>query len=299
MATPNVHRARLRALIRRQHWVIARAQLLAFGYTPATIRHMLARARLHVIYPGVYAVGRSDLTREGRLMAAVLCGRPDAFISHDSAAAFWGFRPESRGRVEITVPAARRPRLQAIRVHRSRTLGAHHTTMREGIPITTPVRTLTDISPSLDRKRLERAINEADRLGLVDPEELRREIDGAGRNAAVLRKTLDRRTHRKTRSELERDFLPLAVAAGLSLPLTQQIVNGFEVDFYWPERGLIVESDGLRYHRTPAQQARERLRDQIHTAAGLTCLRFTGEQVDFEQQHVVNTLRSVARRLAA
>src|SRR5256885_671482 len=79
-----------------------------------------------------------------------------------------------------------------------------------------------------------------------------------------------RRTFTKTRSDLERDFIPLARAAGLPRPLTQQIVSGHEVDFYWPELGLVVESDGLRYHRTPAQQAKDRRRDQTHTAAGLT-----------------------------
>ena len=97
---------------------------------------------------------------------------------------------------------------------------------------------------------------------------------------------LDRRTFRLTDSELERRFLPLARAAGLPVPLTRQRVNGFEVDFFWPDLGLVVETDGLRYHRTPAQQARDRLRDQAHTAAGLTPLRFTHAQVRFEPGHV-------------
>jgi very-short-patch-repair endonuclease len=34
--------------------------------------------------------------------------------------------------------------------------------------------------------------------------------------------------------------------AGLPLPLTKQMVNGFEVDFYWPDLGLVVETDGKR-----------------------------------------------------
>ena len=74
-------------------------------------------------------------------------------------------------------------------------------------------------------------------------------------------------------------------------------MNGFEVDFYWPDLGLVVETDGLRYHRTPAQQARDRLRDQTHAAAGLTALRFTHAQVAFEAAHVQAVLRAVAARL--
>jgi very-short-patch-repair endonuclease len=76
-------------------------------------------------------------------------------------------------------------------------------------------------------------------------------------------------------------------------------VNGFEVDFYWPDLGLVIETDGLRYHRTPAQQARDRLRDQRHTVAGLTPLRFTHWQVAREASYVVATLKAVAHRLRA
>jgi very-short-patch-repair endonuclease len=76
-------------------------------------------------------------------------------------------------------------------------------------------------------------------------------------------------------------------------------VNGFRVDFHWPDLGLIVETDGLRYHRTASQQARDRRRDQVHTAAGLTTLRFTHPQVRFEQAEVVDVLTRVIGRLAA
>jgi very-short-patch-repair endonuclease len=75
------------------------------------------------------------------------------------------------------------------------------------------------------------------------------------------------------------------------------MVNGFRVDFYWPDLGLVVETDGLRYHRTPARQARDRRRDQTHTAAGLTPLRFTHAQVRHEPTHVRETLRRTASRL--
>ncbi len=83
------------------------------------------------------------------------------------------------------------------------------------------------------------------------------------------------------------------------MPKTQQRVNGFKVDFYWPELGLVVETDGLRYHRTPAQQARDQLRDQAHTAAGLTPLRFSHAQVRFGPERVRVTLAAVARRLSS
>jgi very-short-patch-repair endonuclease len=71
----------------------------------------------------------------------------------------------------------------------------------------------------------------------------------------------------------------------------------FRVDFFWPELELVVETDGLRYHRTPAQQAKDRVRDQAHIAAGLTPLRFTHGQIAYEQESVVDCLIAVAHRL--
>jgi very-short-patch-repair endonuclease len=147
--------------------------------------------------------------------------------------------------------------------------------------------------------RLEAAINECDKADLIDPESLRTELAGRPgvHGVARLRSILDRRSFVLTDSDLERRFLPLARRAGLSRPLTGVMVNGFKVDFYWPELGLIVETDGLRYHRTAAQQARDRRRDQVHTAAGLAPLRFTHADVSREPDQVVETLEAVSERL--
>lgn len=168
----------------------------------------------------------------------------------------------------------------------------------DGIPLTSPTCTLVDLAATLPSDELEAAVNAADKLDLVDPDELRRSLDGMSprRGVARLRRTLDRRTFTLTDSALERRFLPLARAAGLPPPRTGMRVNGFRVDFFWPDLGLVVETDGLRYHRTPAQQARDRLRDQAHAAAGLTPLRFTHAQVAFEPGHVRGTLAAVAAR---
>ena len=91
--------------------------------------------------------------------------------------------------------------------------------------------------------------------------------------------------------------MSIAKGAGLPQPQTGVRLNGFKVDFHWPDLKLIVETDGLRYHRTPAQQASDRLRDLAHAAAGLIPLRFTHAQVAFERSHVQSTLAAVARRV--
>jgi very-short-patch-repair endonuclease len=151
----------------------------------------------------------------------------------------------------------------------------------------------------LDRDPLEAAINEADKRDLVDPERLRSALDEVSRRpgVGVLREVLDYRTFTLTQSRLERIMLPIARRAGLDKPETSVWVRGFLTDFFWRELGLVIETDGLRYHRTPQQQARDRVRDQVLTAAGLTVLRFTRAQVRYEPEYVQTKLRQVGEQL--
>jgi very-short-patch-repair endonuclease len=264
------------------------------------IERRIATGRLYPIWRGVYAVGRADGTREGRWMAAVLTCGPKAVLSHGSAAALWGIGELERGgEIEISVPRSVVRSGAGIRIHRRAGLADRDLAERRGIPVTSLVLTFVDLAARLPGRRLEAMINQADKAGLIDPESLREGLERySGRpGAARLRRTLDRRTFTLNDSDLERLFKPLAREAGLPLPETKQWVNGFEVDFYWPDLGLVVETDGLRYHRTPAEQARDRLRDQAHTSEGLTPLRFTHAQVKFEPEHVERTLAKVASRL--
>jgi very-short-patch-repair endonuclease len=170
-----------------------------------------------------------------------------------------------------------------------------------GIPVTTPFCTLVDLATQLSDDLLEAAVNEADKRDLVSPDSLRAALAEAKPRpgVGVLKTMLDRRTFTLTDSRLERLMLPLIRRAGLPRALTRCVLNGFRVDFYWPMLKLVVETDGLRYHRTPAQQTRDRLRDQVHAAAGVTTLRFTHAQVAFDPDHVEGTLMAVARRLQA
>jgi very-short-patch-repair endonuclease len=159
--------------------------------------------------------------------------------------------------------------------------------------------TIVDLAAELGRDEVEQAINEADVKGLARPDNLRRALDDMPRwpGVATLRQILDRRTFRLTRSQLERLFIPVALRAGLPRPLTRVHVNGVEVDFYWPELGLVVETDGLTYHRTPQQQAKDVVRDHRHAVAEIERLRFTHEQIRYDRAYVERILRQVADRL--
>jgi very-short-patch-repair endonuclease len=283
----------------RQHGVVARRQLLALGFNAREIEHRVARRRLHLVMRGVYAVGWPELTPKRRWMAATLACGDVAALSHRSAAALWEIRTENRGVIDISVRRRCELKRPGLRVRGRSALKAADIVYRDGIPVTSPVQTLIDLATELTPLGLERAVNEADKHDLIDPETLRSSLDShAGEpGAPLLRQLLDMRTFRLSDSDLEILFRPIAASAGLAVPLTNQIVNGFEVDFFWPELGLVVETDGLRYHRTPSTQARDARRDRSHVLAGMTPLRFTHYEIKYESAQVRAALARAAALL--
>jgi very-short-patch-repair endonuclease len=230
-------------------------------------------------------------------MAAVLACGPEAALSHRSAAELFEICPWLEYSTQVTVPAGRNPRPGGVVVHRRR-LEQSDLARREGIRLTNPLRTLLDLAAYLPLPQVEAATNEAARRDLVDLDLVGSELNAIRPipGKRLLLEVLDSRWFRVTDSELERRFLRLVRRAGLPVPKTGRIIRGFKTDFYWPEFGLVVETDGLRYHRDPAQQARDRLRDQVLTARGLTVLRFTHRQVWYDGDHVIATLAVVIRR---
>lgn len=282
----------------RQHGIVARRQLLALGFGEEAIEHRIVTGRLHPVFRGVYAVGWPQLTPKRRWMAAVLACGDGAALSHQSAAALWGIGVERDGPVEVSVRRRSAPRRSGIRARSRPSLPEADIVRHDDIPVTNVVRTLLDIAAESETRVLERMINEADKRDLIDPETLRDEIENLAGEPGVrpLRALLDQSTFRLADSDLEVRFRSIATSAGLPMPLTKAWINGFEVDFFWADLGLVVETDGLRYHRTPSAQARDQLRDQTHTAAGLTTLRFTHRQVKHERAYVQRVLTQTARR---
>lgn len=287
-------------MVRRQHGVVTRADLLDLGFSRRGIEHRVTTGRLHLISRGIYVAGRPELTPRGRWMAAVLVCGGEAALSHRSAAELWGIGWEEQGRIDVTIRRRGKIKRSGIRVRSRPSLPERSATRCHGIPVTTPVQTLIDLATEPGPLRLERSVNEADKLDLVDPETLRRALDAFVGMPGVktLRTLLDRHTFRLSDSDLEIFFRPLAIGAGFPIPLTKHRVLGYETDFYFPDHGLIVETDGLRYHRTPAQQARAVKRDQTHTAAGLRVLRFTHWQIAYEPNEVTAILCQIHPHLS-
>jgi very-short-patch-repair endonuclease len=285
-------------LAARQHGVVARRQLNELGLTRHAITHALASGRLHRVRRGVYAVGHRPLSREAEWLAAVLVVGRTSVLSHQSAGALWQFW-EDVPEIHVSTPLQGSRHVSGLVVHR-RLVERRDRDRQAGIPVTGPVPTLIDLAVDAPTARLEAAVNAADRLKLVRTDVLRERLDERPRRRGVdtLRRLLDRRTFRLTDSELERRFLRLVGEAGLPLPQTGVRLHGFKVDFFWPELGLVIETDGITYHRTPEQQERDHRRDQTHSAAGLTCLRFSHNEIRHEPEHVVAVVSMTIVRLS-
>jgi len=281
--------------------VITRAQLVELGFSKSGIEHRLRTGRLHRAAQGVYLNGWKRLHRERRWVVAVLSCGDGALLSHRSAAALWGFGEEHPDYIEISVRRHHKIRRPGIRVHDRAGLWNRDSGTRDGVPVTQPIRTFLDLTTVAGPKTIERAINEADKRDVIDADTLRRALDDypGQRGVRPLRRILDEHTFRLSDDELERLFRPIAASAGLPVPLTKHVLDKFEVDFFWPDLNLVVETDGWRYHRTPSAQTRDALRFQVHTANGRTPLRFSHWQVKYEPAHVRRILTATAANLRA
>lgn len=272
----------------KQHGIVTRRQLLALGFSSRSIEHRRATGRLHLVTRGVYAIGWPALDGRRRWMAAVLACGEDAALSHRSAAALLGIGAELPGRIDVSVPRRCELRRAGLLIRGRPSLEAGDVGSSDSIPVTSPARTLVDLATELEPIPLERAVNDADKRGLVDPEALRVALARYQGEPGVrpLRLLLDELFFQLSDSDLEIYFRRIVKAAKLPMPLGKQRVNRFEVDFFWPDLGLVVETDGLRYHRTPSAQTRDARRDRAHVMAGMTPLRFTHYEVRYEPARV-------------
>ncbi len=256
-------------------------------------------------------------------MGAVLACDSEAMLSHRSAAALWGMVKSTRSPIEVVVPAEARRRPQGIRTHRRAATPDRLPTAevraliedpadwrpspqalllrtrRVEIPVTGPAITLVDFASCSPTGEIEAAVNEADHRRLIDPETLRATLDLLPRRPGLvkLRHLLDVAAHALTTTQLERRFLPLVRKSGLPAATTQRHLSGHRVDFYWPDLGLVVETDSLRYHRTAFKQSADKRRDNRHARSGLVTLRFTHGHITHEPAYVLTELRTVARAL--
>jgi very-short-patch-repair endonuclease len=286
----------LAALAERQHGVVAVGQLYSLGLSSRQLQGMLDRGWLVHVLQGVYAVGYPPLTRQGEWMAALLAMGRGAALSHRSAAALWKIWGEGERRiVEVMLPRRHgRKRRAGIKVHRPEVLPPEELTEHEGFPVTSAARTVLDLATSLRGRLLERAVDEAVRLGLCTADEMvavARLARRPGSHRLLAALGVHEAGSTPTRSELEERFLALCRDRGLPHPGVNVPLLDYIVDFLWHEARLIVEVDGRATHGTRRAFQADRDRDGRLVVAGYRVLRFTWGDVTRRPAVVADRVR--------
>jgi len=156
------------------------------GLTASGVRKRITRGRMHRVHRGVYAVGHPILSVKGRWLAAVLACGPEAALSHRDAAAHRGLlHVGARVRIDVLSPSGAGRGRPGVEVHRG-PLPEQDRTVLDGIPVTSLARTLLDLAEVIDRRGLERALDRAEQLRLVDMNAIDDVLQGAhGRHGAT------------------------------------------------------------------------------------------------------------------
>jgi len=273
-----------------QYGLITRDQARATKVTVRAIRHSLETGRWVPQHMGVYAVAGSPRSWNQTVLAACLAGGTGAVASHRCAAQLWGLDDRNGDVVEISVARSSFHRLDGVIVHRSTDLHRSPVTMRAGIPVTNPMRTLVDLGSVVAPAVVERALDGALARRLVTLAGVRRELDALARKGrrggGVLRALLGERAgvDLLAPSVLESRMLRLCRDHGVPVPAFQfEVRDGGRfagrVDFAFPKLRLAIEVDGYEHHSTLAAFQQDRARQNDLVAAGWTVLRFTWDDV--------------------
>ncbi|HEY5052421.1 MAG TPA: DUF559 domain-containing protein [Solirubrobacterales bacterium] len=287
----------LATLAARQHGVVSRSQLLSLGFKSGAIKREIESRRLCHIHRGVYASGHQPLNQRARWLAAVLACGEGAALSHRSAAALWGLARSSGPKIDVTSPHGRAGR-RRITFHECR-LDPEDLTTVGSIPVTSVARTLFDFAEVVDFTRLERACEEADRLNLLPMRALERVVErGLGRHALKpIRPIVTAARHPDTtNSPLEDRFVLFCREHNLPKPLTNVVIEGKEVDAFWPARRMMVELDSWTFHHHRAAFERDRARDAALQAAGYRVVRLTSRRIEGEGHAVAEELRRILQQ---
>jgi very-short-patch-repair endonuclease len=262
--------------------------MLDLGYTRQTIGVWAQEGKLHRIYRGVYAVGHQALTWDGRLLAAVLANEP-AVASHWTAAWISGLLRTRPGTFHLTAPS-RRHRKRLVVVHYARLDPEDHAVV-DGIPVTSPARTVLDLAPDRSRRDLDRLMNRAEERELLDRRRFEALADRTGGHPGRAKFSTALRDFKPEaatlRSDLERRFRRLVLAAGLPTPQSNVAVEGYELDAYWEAEGFAVELDVYATHGSPLSFETDRERADDLLLAGIELIRVTDLRLKREPRETI------------
>jgi hypothetical protein len=296
--------AAIAAVAAKQNGNITRGQLFELGLDRYAIRYRVKIGRLFRVFRGVYSVGRRPVTAQEWASAAVLACGPGAALSHGSAMAHWGYWRHWDKPYEVTLVGDRRT--SGIRVHRSTTLRRRDVTKQLGIRVTTPARTIFDISPRQGDRAFKRTVNNALHSLWLTKDQLAEAV-GRHRNLPAAKRVaqLIGLPGTPTRSGWEDDFPVFCDRYGLPAPVMGAPIGGYIVDALFVAERVIVELDSWPFHGDKIAFETDRERDAYALARGLVTVRVTDERLDgrpreeAERLHVILAQRRAAQAPSA
>lgn len=288
----------------RQLGLVTRAQVVRRLGTDATLRREVASGAWVRMHRGVYRIAAAPQTWKQAVLAAVLAAGGRAVASSSTAAALWELEAFAPGPLEVTAPRGRRPRLAGVRVHETLDPLSADTARIGPIPVTTVERTLVDLAGRVPGQRLEAALDDALRRGLVSLpalldrlEQPRHGVSGVG--------TLRRMAHTRSGvplagSTLERRLLDLLRRASLPDPERQAPILAGDVvayaDVAYRDARLVIEVDGYRFHSGRTAWERDSARQNALVLQGWTVLRYSADDIAHRPGAVAGEVRACLAR---
>lgn len=264
-----------------QWGVISRARALDAGLTRNSIHRHVKSGRWKKVLPGVYRVAGAPKCWQQDVIAAVLWAGEGAVASHSCAGAVFGLNNFKPGRAEISFAGSLRPNGLPVTVHRVRSFGPADRMVYRGIPVTSAARMVVDLAGELDLPALVRLIDDCLRRKLFTFTRLRWQVKQTGKKPGVplLRKVLENPV--MAHSVLERKMLDLLESASLPAPVMQlPILESAKligrVDFAYPDKKLVIETDGRWFHFGDEKFEEDRQRRNALESRGWRVLNLPG-----------------------
>jgi len=289
----------LAALAARQHGVFSVGQATELGLDPSTIRKRVGRGVYSRLHRGVYSIGGSPASWRRDIVGLVMSVPGLAAASHKTAAYMWDMSSIEPRHAEIVTIRHERIVRRHPQVHESVDLEQRDVVVIDGIPTTTPVRTIVDLGATASTRYVEHCLDTALRLHMFDLEGVERlitRVARSGRNGiGTIRPLVEERLgwSSLTESPLEDLFRRLVSKSSLPMPVEQFEVfdrlghKVCRVDFSYPSRMIVIELDSERWHMDAATFQLDRRKQNELQALGWMVFRFTWRQLQDDPAHVL------------
>ncbi len=150
------------------------AQARSAGFSTSLLSYHLKVGHFARVRPRIYRLVQFPASPYEDLFVAWLQAGTDAVISHDSALALYALSDLLPEHVHVTVPRTASRRRDGLRLHTNH-LEQKDMARYEGLPVTTVLRTLADVTGAgLADEQVRQAIREVLQRGLVTQESLLR-----------------------------------------------------------------------------------------------------------------------------